>query len=161
MGGRSACRPARSRADSEGGVAELENLLRSSDHQPEAPRRAQHLFGGAKRYQDALDEAAATFAEAQADQQRREVVRQRQVAGARVAWNKSLADKTREVEVYDLGYCSRRWRANVGWVGAGLRIVVASYGASQFRFLQETLTAAGHIPVAYLVSRSMRPSAVS
>ena len=41
----------------------------------------------------------------------------------------------------------------------GLRIVVASYGALQFRFLQETLTAAGHMPVAYLVSRSMRPSA--
>jgi methionyl-tRNA formyltransferase len=41
----------------------------------------------------------------------------------------------------------------------GLRIVIASYGAPQFLFLHETLTAAGHIPVAYLVSRSMRPSA--
>jgi methionyl-tRNA formyltransferase len=41
----------------------------------------------------------------------------------------------------------------------GLRIVIASYGAPQFRFLHETLTAAGHIPVAYLISRSMRPSA--
>ena len=41
---------------------------------------------------------------------------------------------------------------------AGLRIVIASYGAPQFRFLYETLTAAGHDPVAYLVSRSMRPS---
>jgi methionyl-tRNA formyltransferase len=40
----------------------------------------------------------------------------------------------------------------------GLRIVIASYGAPQFRFLHETLTAAGHVPVAYLVSRSMRPS---
>jgi methionyl-tRNA formyltransferase len=43
-------------------------------------------------------------------------------------------------------------------VGTGLRIVIASYGSPQFRFLQETLTAAGHVPVAYLVSRSMRPS---
>lgn len=42
---------------------------------------------------------------------------------------------------------------------AGLRIVIASYGSSQFRFLQEILTTAGHSPVAYLVSRSMRPSA--
>lgn len=42
---------------------------------------------------------------------------------------------------------------------AGLRIIIASSGASQFRFLNETLTAAGHLPVAYLVSRSMRPSA--
>src|SRR5450756_2543353 len=41
---------------------------------------------------------------------------------------------------------------------AGLRIVIASYGPLQFRFLQETLAAAGHVPVAYLVSRSMRPS---
>jgi methionyl-tRNA formyltransferase len=41
----------------------------------------------------------------------------------------------------------------------GLRIVIASYGAPQFQFLHETLTGAGHTPVAYLVSRSMRPSA--
>lgn len=41
---------------------------------------------------------------------------------------------------------------------AGLRIVIASSGASQFQFLNATLTAAGHLPVAYLVSRSMRPS---
>lgn len=43
-------------------------------------------------------------------------------------------------------------------VSTGLRIVIASYGSLQFRFLQETLTAAGHVPVAYLMSRSMRPS---
>ena len=41
---------------------------------------------------------------------------------------------------------------------AALRIVIASSGASQFQFLNGTLTAAGHLPVAYLVSRSMRPS---
>jgi methionyl-tRNA formyltransferase len=41
---------------------------------------------------------------------------------------------------------------------AGLRIVIASSGASQFQFLNATLTAAGHHPVAYLASRSMRPS---
>ena len=40
----------------------------------------------------------------------------------------------------------------------GLRVVIASYGAAQFRFLRETLTVAGHVPAAYLVSRSMRPS---
>jgi methionyl-tRNA formyltransferase len=42
---------------------------------------------------------------------------------------------------------------------AGLRIVIASSGASQLQFLNATLTAAGQLPVAYLVSRSMRPSA--
>jgi methionyl-tRNA formyltransferase len=43
-------------------------------------------------------------------------------------------------------------------VAAGLRIVIASYGSPQFRLLHETLTAAGHAPVAYLVSRSLHPS---
>jgi len=44
------------------------------------------------------------------------------------------------------------------YVPTELRIVIASYGAPQFRLLHETVTAAGHIPAAYLVSRSMRPS---
>lgn len=44
-------------------------------------------------------------------------------------------------------------------MGSGLRIVVASYGPAQFRALHEILTKAGHSPVAYLVSRSLRPSA--
>jgi methionyl-tRNA formyltransferase len=43
-------------------------------------------------------------------------------------------------------------------VSAGLRVVIVSYGPDQFRFLRETLVAAGHTPVAYLFSRSMRPS---
>jgi methionyl-tRNA formyltransferase len=36
--------------------------------------------------------------------------------------------------------------------------VIVSYGPDQFRFLRETLVDAGHVPVAYLFSRSMRPS---
>ncbi len=43
----------------------------------------------------------------------------------------------------------------------GLRIVIASYGSAQFRFLHETLTDSGHIPIAYLMSRSMRSSGAS
>lgn len=43
----------------------------------------------------------------------------------------------------------------------GLRVVVASYGSAQFRFLRDTLIDLGHVPVAYLVSRSMRPSATA
>lgn len=42
-----------------------------------------------------------------------------------------------------------------------LRTVIASYGATQFRFLNETLTELGHMPVAYLMSRSMRSSGPS
>lgn len=46
-------------------------------------------------------------------------------------------------------------------MNAGLRVVIASYGAAQFRFLRDTLIGLGHVPVAYLVSRSMRPSATA
>jgi methionyl-tRNA formyltransferase len=45
-------------------------------------------------------------------------------------------------------------------MSVGLRIVIASYGPAQFRFLHETLTDSGHMPIAYLVSRSMRSSGV-
>jgi methionyl-tRNA formyltransferase len=43
-------------------------------------------------------------------------------------------------------------------VSVGLRIVIASSGPAQFRFLHETLADSGHVPVAYLMSRSMRSS---
>jgi methionyl-tRNA formyltransferase len=46
-------------------------------------------------------------------------------------------------------------------MGTGMRVVIASYGASQFRFLREIVEAAGHVPLAYLMSRSLRPRAVS
>jgi methionyl-tRNA formyltransferase len=45
-------------------------------------------------------------------------------------------------------------------MSAGLRIAVASYGTVQFRLLHEVLTSAGHIPVAYIMSRSLRPDSV-
>jgi methionyl-tRNA formyltransferase len=46
-------------------------------------------------------------------------------------------------------------------MSTGLRVVIASYGSPQFQFLRETLTEAGHVPLAYLMSRALRPSAVS
>lgn len=42
--------------------------------------------------------------------------------------------------------------------GSGLRVAVASSGAREFAVLREALTADGHVPVAYLVSRSLRAS---
>lgn len=39
--------------------------------------------------------------------------------------------------------------------------MIASYGPVQFQFLRHTVTGLGHVPVAYLVSRSMRPSAAA
>lgn len=50
---------------------------------------------------------------------------------------------------------------NVKCVNVGLRVVVASYGSAQFRFLRETLADMGHVPIAYLVSRSMQPVTVA
>lgn len=46
-------------------------------------------------------------------------------------------------------------------MGGGLRVVIASFGRDQFRFLDEALTGLGHVPIAYLMSRSMRPSGPS
>lgn len=39
----------------------------------------------------------------------------------------------------------------------GLRVVIAAYGAAQFRALHCAVADAGHVPVAYLMSRSLRP----
>lgn len=41
---------------------------------------------------------------------------------------------------------------------SGLKIAIASYGPAQFEFLRENLVDLGHIPVAYVKTRSMRPS---
>jgi methionyl-tRNA formyltransferase len=43
-------------------------------------------------------------------------------------------------------------------MNAALRIAIASYGSAQFKQLHKILANLGHAPVAYLVSRSMRPS---
>jgi methionyl-tRNA formyltransferase len=43
---------------------------------------------------------------------------------------------------------------------SNLRIIVASYGSSQLQFLCDQLSGLGHTTVAYMVSRSMRPSVV-
>jgi restriction system protein len=69
-----------------------------TDYEPGTPRGVQRLFGSTKRQQEALDEAKARYAVAQADQQRRETARQLQIAQARAAWRRKLADKTREVD---------------------------------------------------------------
>lgn len=41
---------------------------------------------------------------------------------------------------------------------SGFKIIIASSGPAQFGFLRETLTGMGHVPAAYLKSRSLRPS---
>lgn len=54
--------------------------------------------------------------------------------------------------------CSRRMLRPVA---SRLRAVVASYGPAQFEFLREMLVNMGHVPIAYLMSRSMRPAAAA
>jgi methionyl-tRNA formyltransferase len=46
-------------------------------------------------------------------------------------------------------------------MSVGLRIVIASHGPAQFRFLHKALAESHHVPLAYLMSRSLRPSTVS
>lgn len=43
-------------------------------------------------------------------------------------------------------------------MASGLKIAIASYGPAQFEFLRETLVDLGNVPVAYLTTRSTRPS---
>ncbi len=45
-------------------------------------------------------------------------------------------------------------------VSTGLQTVIVSYGPAQFRVLHEALATSGHLPVAYMVSRSMHPSSL-
>jgi methionyl-tRNA formyltransferase len=47
--------------------------------------------------------------------------------------------------------------ANITTVNGELRVMIASYGAAEFRLLHEAVVRAGHVPVAYLISRTMRP----
>jgi hypothetical protein len=43
-------------------------------------------------------------------------------------------------------------------MASGLRIVIASYGSAQFEFLRQILADMGHVPIAYPLSRFMRPA---
>ena len=74
---------------------------RWEDYELEPPRGMQRLFGGAQRYQDAYGRAEGSFAQAQADHRLREAARLRQVAEARKAWNRKLADERRRVEEHN------------------------------------------------------------
>ena len=42
-----------------------------------------------------------------------------------------------------------------------VRVAIASYGPDQFAYLDQVLRARGHIPVVYLMSRSMRPNSAT
>lgn len=58
-----------------------------------------------------------------------------------------------------VGVLSPAWKEihHMGGSPGGMRIVLASSGSEEFSLLHETCEAAGHTPVAYAYSRSMRP----
>jgi restriction system protein len=68
------------------------------DFEPEPPGMFQRRFGGQKRYEAAREEATLAFERAQADHQRSEAQRLRQVDEARQAYERKVADTQREVD---------------------------------------------------------------
>lgn len=66
----------------------------------------------------------------------------------------AIAHIARQISASSYPMC----QAILNCMASALRIVIASYGSAQFQFLYETLIDSGHIPVAYMVSRSMRSS---
>jgi restriction system protein len=72
-----------------------------TDFEPSPPSRIERMFGGSRRYQDELDDATRRFAQAQADNQQQETVRQRWVEEARASWNRQAADLQHEADAHN------------------------------------------------------------
>ena len=72
-----------------------------ADFEPEPPGMFQRRFGGQKRYEAACEEATRAFEQAQADHQRSEAQRLRQVDEARQAYDRKVADTQREVDAHN------------------------------------------------------------
>ena len=72
-----------------------------ADFEPEPLGMFQRSFGGQKRYEAAREEAARAFEQAQADHQRSEAQRLRQVDEARQAYDRKVADTQREVDAHN------------------------------------------------------------
>lgn len=72
-----------------------------ADFEPEPPGMFQRRFGGQKRHEAARDEATLAFEQAQADHQRSEAQRLRQVDEARQAYDRKVADTQREVDAHN------------------------------------------------------------
>ena len=62
----------------------------------------QRMFGGQQRYEAAYEQARRAFGQAQADHRRRETERRRQVAEARRAHDRQVADAQREVDAHNV-----------------------------------------------------------
>ena len=67
-----------------------------ADFEPDPPRGLQRMFGGQQRYEAACHAAREEFGRAQADHGHREAERHRQVADARQAHARKVADTQRE-----------------------------------------------------------------
>jgi restriction system protein len=83
-----------------------------ADFEPDPPRGLQRMFGGQQRYEAACQAAREEFGRAQADHRHREAERLRQVADARQAHDRKVADAQREVAAHN---------AHIEEMEAGLR----------------------------------------
>jgi restriction system protein len=83
-----------------------------ADFEPGPPRGLQRMFGGQQRYEAACRAAREQFGRAQADHLRREAQRHSQVAEARQAHDRKVADAQREVAAHN---------AHIEEMEAGLR----------------------------------------
>ena len=83
-----------------------------ADFAPKLPSGLGRMFGGSQRYQASHEAAEREFAGAQADHQRQESARQRQIAETRAAWNMRAADAKRKAEAHN---------AHVAELAAGVR----------------------------------------
>jgi restriction system protein len=72
-----------------------------TDFEPDPPRGLQRMFGGQQRYEAACQAARGEFDQAQAEHRHREAQRHRQVAEARQARDRKVADAQSEVAAHN------------------------------------------------------------
>jgi restriction system protein len=93
-----------------------------TDFIPEAPRGLRRMFGGQQRYEAAVEAAGQAFRQAEADHKIREANRRSQIADARHAHERKVAQAEREVAAHN---------AHVDEIAAGLgnrdRYTVSEY----------------------------------
>ncbi|MGH3281387.1 MAG: restriction endonuclease [Trebonia sp.] len=72
-----------------------------ADFEPARPSALGRMLGGGQRYHASCEEAQRTFADAQADCQRREAARQRGIAAARAEWARAADEAKRRADAHN------------------------------------------------------------
>jgi restriction system protein len=93
-----------------------------ADFEPDRPTALGRVFGGNQRYQASREAAEQTFANAEADYQRREAARQRGITAARTEWSRAADEARRLADAHN---------AHISEVAAGFqthdRFAVSEY----------------------------------